>query len=308
MADSERWERFRLRDDDVIITTPSKCGTTWMQTIVGMLLRDTVELPPIGTICPWLDMQIRTEEEVFALLDAQTGRRFIKTHTPLDGLPFNSHVTYIAVIRHPLDVALSDRDHMANMLRERAVELREAVSGRFEPVAEQEEAPEDDSDYLRWFIDNDREPTGSGPNGLDDYCQQMRAYWDARTEPNVHLFHYADMWNDLDSEMRRVAAALEVSVDETRWPAFVEAATLTSMRARATKAAPDAHLGIWQSAEGFFRTGGTREWGQLLSAEEIRHFDDRLHELAGDAYGWVVGGRSGLGLRQAAASDLAAVD
>ena len=87
MADSARWERFRLRDDDVIITTPSKCGTTWMQTIVGMLLRDSVDLPPIGTISPWLDMQIRTEEEIFGLLDAQTGRRFIKTHTPLDGLP-----------------------------------------------------------------------------------------------------------------------------------------------------------------------------------------------------------------------------
>ena len=294
MADSARWERFRLRDDDVIITTPSKSGTTWMQTIVGMLLRDTVDLPPIGTICPWLDMQIRTEEEVFGLLEAQTGRRFIKTHTPLDGLPFNSSVTYIAVIRHPLDVALSDRDHMANMLRDRATEMREQVSGRFEPAPGHEEAPEDDGDFLRWFIDNAEQPTGSGPNGLDDYCQQVRTYWEARAEPNVYLFHYADLWNDLDSEMRRVAAALEVDVDEARWPSFVEAATLMSMRARASDSAPDAHLGLWKSAAGFFRSGGTRDWAALLTEQDTNHFDKRLHELAGDAYGWVTRGRSGL--------------
>ena len=47
-------------------------------------------------------------------------------------------------------------------------------------------------------------------------------YWDARAEPNVHLFHYADMWNDLDGEMRRVAAALGVPVDEARWPSVRE--------------------------------------------------------------------------------------
>lgn len=295
MADSARWERFQLRPDDVIITTPSKSGTTWMQTIVGMLLRNTVELPPIGTICPWLDMQIRTEEEIFGLLDGQTERRFIKTHTPLDGLPFNRSVTYIAVIRHPLDVALSDRDHMANMLRDRTDELREAASGPYEPVSVQtDKAPEDPAELLRWFIDNDEQATGSGPNGLDDYCQQIRTYWDARDQPNVHLFHYADMWNDLDAEMRRVAAALHVPVDEARWPSFVDAATLKSMRQRASDSAPDAHLGLWKSAEGFFRSGGTREWPALLTAAEIDHFDQRLHELAGGAYGWVMRGRAGL--------------
>lgn len=294
MADSARWQRFEMRPNDVIITTPSKCGTTWMQTIVGMLLRDRVDLPPIGTISPWLDMQIRTEDEVFGLLAAQTTRRFIKTHTPLDGLPLNPSVTFIAVIRHPLDVALSDRDHMANMLRERAAEMREAVAGRYEPPAHKQEAPEDLADFLRWFIDNHEQPTGSGPYGLEDYCQQVGTYWDARDEPNVHLFHYSDLWNDLDPEMRRVAAALDVEIDEARWPAFAECATLKSMRARATESAPDAHLGLWQSAEGFFRSGGTRDWAALLTQQEIDHFDERLRELAGDAYGWIINGRAAL--------------
>jgi aryl sulfotransferase len=293
-ADSARWGRFTIRPDDVVITTPSKCGTTWMQTIVGMLLLDRVELgAPISAISPWLDMLIHSDDEVFGILDEQDHRRFIKSHTPLDGIPLRSTMTYIAVMRHPLDVALSDRDHAENMRIERALELRNAAVG--EPDLGdfvREKAPDDPAEYLRWFIDNDEPPSGSGPYGLQDYCQQMLTYWDAREASNVHLFHYADMWADLDGQMRRVAEALGVPVDETRWPTFVEGATLSSMRARAADTAPNAHQGLWESPEKFFRAGGTRDWASLLTAAEIAHFKDRMHELAGDAASWALEGQA----------------
>ena len=143
----------------------------------------------------------------------------------------------------------------------------------------------------RWFINNEEPPTGSGPNGLDDYCQQIRTYWDARDAQNVHLFHYTDMWADLNSEMRRVATALDVPVNENRWPAFVDAAGLTSMRSRAAITAPEADMGLWSSPEQFFRSGGTRDWASLLTPDEIAHFERRLRELAGDAVAWAAGGR-----------------
>ena len=292
-ADSARWEKFTIRPDDVIITTPSKCGTTWMQTIVGMLLYDRVELgAPISTISPWLDMLLHSDDEVFAILDQQQNRRFIKSHTPLDGIPLRSTVTYIAIARHPLDVALSDLDHGDNMRVEHALELRNAAVG--EPDLSdvvREKAPDDPADYLRWFIDNHEPPSGSGPYGLEDYCQQILTYWDEREASNVHLFHYADMWADLDGQMRRVADALGVTVDEERWPDFVEGATLSSMRARAAHTAPNAHQGIWESPEQFFRAGGTRDWASLLTAAEIAHFEERIHELAGEAASWALAGQ-----------------
>lgn len=297
MADSERWRRFAFRDDDIVISTPSKCGTTWMQAIVGMLVMGRTDLgEPISQVSPWLDMLIWTDDEVFERLASQTHRRFIKTHTPLDGVPRHPSVTYICVIRHPLDVALSDRDHAANQRDDHAVELRVAASG--EPDADlvlPEEGPDDPAAYLRWFIDNDNEPVGSGPYGLADYCQQVRTYWDARTAPNVHLFHYADMWRDLDGEMRRVAGVLGVEVDERTWPGFVEAATIDSMRSRAALTAPNADDDMWRSPEGFFKAGGTRGWAELLDPDDLEHFDERLRELAGDASAWVLRGRAGLG-------------
>jgi len=296
MADSARWTRFSFRPDDIVITTPSKCGTTWMQTIVGMLVLDRTDLgAPISTISPWLDMLIRSDADVFGQLERQSHRRFVKTHTPLDGIPRHPSVTYIAIVRHPLDVAMSDRDHFENERADRAVELRNAATGPPDPeLAPYELPPEDPGEYLRWFIDNDRPPTGSGPNGLDDYCQQVRTYWDARSAPNVHLFHYADLWADLDAEMRRVAAVLGVDIDDARWPAFVDAAGMSSMRSRAAVTAPEAHLGLWVSPERFFRAGGTRDWASAMSASETLHFERRLRALADDAADWAAHGRSAL--------------
>lgn len=293
MADSSRWERFEFRDDDIVISTPSKCGTTWMQNIVGMLVLGRPVLDaPIGPLSPWLDMLVRTDEEVFGLLDAQQHRRWIKTHTPLDGLPLHPTVTYITVIRHPLDVALSDRDHRANQNGQRTHELRLAAAGPPGPPLGR--GPDDATGYLRWFIGNDLPPTGSGPNGLADFCEQVTTYWTARHHPNVHLFHYQDLWDDLDGEMRRVAELLGITIDEQRWSAFVEAATLDSMRSRASDTAPDAHLGLWHDTTDFFRSGGTRDWSTLLSDVELDHFHERLERLAAGATPWVLRGRSAI--------------
>jgi aryl sulfotransferase len=296
MADSDRWRRFTFREDDIVITTPSKCGTTWMQTIVGMLVLGRPDLgEPISQLSPWLDMLVYTDAEVFGRLDRQTHRRFIKTHTPLDGIPRLPSVTYLCVIRHPLDVALSDRDHADNMRADHAIDMRLAASGAADPaIPTPEEGPEATGDYLRWFIDNDNQPTGSGPYGLADYCQQVLTYWEARAAPNVHLFHYADMWGDLDAEMRRVADVVGVRIDEDAWPAFVEGATIDRMRSRAAITAPNADIGMWRSAEGFFKVGGTRRWASHLAPADLDHLRDRLRALAGDAAEWIVRGRAAL--------------
>jgi len=295
MADSARWERFRFREDDIVISTPSKCGTTWMQNIVGMLVLDRPVLGvPISTVSPWLDMLIRTDEEVFGVLDAQQHRRWIKTHTPLDGLPMHPSVTYIVVIRHPLDVALSDRDHRANEDEGQAYELRLAAAGAPDPSWTREPEPQDIADFLRWFIDNDAPPTGSGPHGLADFCHQVTTYWAQRNTPNVHLFHYQDLWEDLPGEMRRVADSLGVTVAEARWPEFVEAATYESMKSRAAETAPEAHLALWRDTSSFFRLGGNRNWASFLTDSDIAHFRQRLTVLAGDAERWVVAGRAGI--------------
>src|SRR4051794_30983229 len=106
--DSGRWDGFKFRDGDIVISTRSKSGTTWTQMICALLVLQTTELPaPLATLSPWLDWLIVPRDRVVAELEAQRHRRFIKTHTPLDGIPIDPRATYVVVARHPLDLAVS---------------------------------------------------------------------------------------------------------------------------------------------------------------------------------------------------------
>jgi aryl sulfotransferase len=79
---------------------------------------------PLAHLSPWLDWLVMPLDTVLDRLAAQTHRRFIKTHTPLDGVPISPLATYIVVARHPLDAAVSLYHQGSNMNRERLRELR----------------------------------------------------------------------------------------------------------------------------------------------------------------------------------------
>src|SRR5690242_19482225 len=53
--DSARWAHFTPRDDDLVVSTPYKSGTTWTQEIVLHLVFLGREVPYHGEVSPWLD-------------------------------------------------------------------------------------------------------------------------------------------------------------------------------------------------------------------------------------------------------------
>ena len=123
--DSARWEGFSFRPGDIVISTRSNGGTTWMQMICALLIFQTPELPaPLGKLSPWLDWLITPRQQVvLARLEARTHRRFIKTHMPLDGIPLDPRAAYIVVGRHPLDLAVSLYHQSNNINRDRVRKL-----------------------------------------------------------------------------------------------------------------------------------------------------------------------------------------
>lgn len=53
VADSARWEGFQFRDGDIVISTPPKCGTTWTQMLVALLVFGSPDLPrPLAELSP----------------------------------------------------------------------------------------------------------------------------------------------------------------------------------------------------------------------------------------------------------------
>jgi aryl sulfotransferase len=140
--DSARWDGFPFRQGDIVISTRSKSGTTWVQMICALLIFQTADLPaPLSTLSPWLDWLIMPREDVFARLDAQRHRRFVKTHTPLDGIPIDPRATYIVVARHPLDMAVSLFHQGANLNRARIAELTRTATPDTTPTPAADATP-----------------------------------------------------------------------------------------------------------------------------------------------------------------------
>lgn len=90
LTDSTRWTGFPSRPGDIVISSPARCGTTWLQMICALLIFQDEALPaPLTVLSPWLDMSLRPLDDVREQLAAQRHRRFIKTHTPLRGLTWH---------------------------------------------------------------------------------------------------------------------------------------------------------------------------------------------------------------------------
>jgi aryl sulfotransferase len=272
--DSGRWSGFPLRQGDIVVSTRSKHGTTWVQAICLMLILGSPELPaPLGELSPWLDWRVVPRDEVWAGLAAQRHRRVIKTHTPLDGVPIDDRATYLVVARHPLDAAVSLYHQGDNIDRERV----SALTGTTRPSGDEWRAPVDE--WLRAWIAHDAAPRAE-LDSLPGVMWHIGDAWRRRHQPNVVLVHYADLSADLDGEMRRLSRELGTDVPGREWPALVAAAGFASMRRRARDLAPDHPLGVLRDRRRFFRRGTSGEGRALLTATDLRAYRDRVGALA----------------------------
>ena len=84
ITDPGRWATWTPREGDILVCTPPKCGTTWTQTILAMLVHGGPELPQkLPDLSPWVDADLGVPaKDVAAELARQRGRRVVKTHTP----------------------------------------------------------------------------------------------------------------------------------------------------------------------------------------------------------------------------------
>src|ERR1700749_494272 len=109
--DSTIWNDFRFRDDDIVIATHGKSGTTWTQQIIGQLLFNGSAETHIGDMSPWLDLRWPPNEVKLPMVEAQTHRRFLKTHLPIDALVFSPKTKYIYIGRDGRDALWSLYNH-----------------------------------------------------------------------------------------------------------------------------------------------------------------------------------------------------
>jgi aryl sulfotransferase len=227
-------------------------------------------------------MQTREVGDVIADLEAQRHRRFIKTHTPLDGLCFDEAVTYICVGRDPRDVAISWSHFQDNINLQALFAARERAVGNEDLAAmyrDWEPAPTDPLARFWHWVDGSTEGELTHVN-LASTMHHLATFWEVREQSNVLLVHYADLQRDLEGEMRRIAQQLDIDIDEARLRGLVAAAGFDAMRERADEIAPDSSQGLWHNNRAFFNSGRNGQWQVLLDDAGRRRYAERVKQLA----------------------------
>ena len=287
--DSARWDHFKPRNGDVIVATPAKCGTTWTQMLCALLIHQTPELPqPLTVLSRWLDRHTEPVEDVIAHFEGQNFRRVVKTHTPLDGLPYWDDVTYVVCGRDPRDAFLSMQDHVANVSAEtRADTLRRAG------LPPDFTFPTDPNQMFPIWLTTGTNPWMSDGFPTGSVLYFSKTYWEYRRLPNIVFLNYRDLLADRDGEMRRLSAALGIAVDEAVWPSLVAAAGFAAMKEHASDNAPGAHLGEWADDASFFRKARKGEWQSVLNDENKALYERvALERLGPQLKTWLESGKS----------------
>jgi aryl sulfotransferase len=282
--DSTIWNEFSFRNDDIIIASYAKAGTTWVQQIVTQLLFDAKPDVDVSHISPWLDLRVVPRQIKLSTLEGQTHRRIIKTHLPVDALVFSSKARYLYVARDGRDVVWSMYNHQANA-NQLWYDAMNKTPGLVGPPIER--PPADIRQYWRDWIDHDGHPWWP-------FWENVRTWWAIRDLPNVLFLHFANLKQDLPAEIRRIAAFLDLPVKEEHWEAILEHCSFTWMKANATKSVPAGGV-FWDGgAEVFIHRGVNGRWKDTLTPEEIAEYEARaVQELGPECAHWLFTGERG---------------
>jgi aryl sulfotransferase len=252
-----------------------------MQQIIAQLMFGGDPGLEVAEMSPWMDLRVPPKEVKLPVVEAQTHRRFVKTHLPVDALVFSPKAKYIYIGRDGRDVVWSLYNHHSNANATWYAALND-TPGRVGPPIEP--PPADIRQYFREWLDQDGYP-------FWPFWDNVRTWWGIRQLPNVCFVHFAELKRDMPGTMRRLAEFLEIPIDESRWDAIVEYCSFDWMKRNATKSVP---LGgaFWDAgAQVFIHKGVNGRWKDTLSAEVAAAYEKRaVQELGAECARWIATG------------------
>ncbi len=280
--DSTAWNDFVFRDDDVIIGTYAKSGTTWMQQIVSQLIFNGEEGLPVADMSPWLDLRVPPNPVKLQAVEAQTHRRFIKTHLPVDALVFSPKAKYIYIARDGRDIVWSLHNHHSTA-NEKFYDTLNNTPGRVGPALGK--PLEDKREYFLQWLEWDGFPWWP-------FWENIKSWWDIRELPNVMLSHFANLKSDMEGEIVKIAEFLEIEIDPSKWDDIVKHCSFDYMKEHASDSVPLGGI-LWEGgAKSFIHKGTNDRWKDTLTSEDIRRYEQIAHEKLGpECATWMMTGQ-----------------
>jgi len=252
VAGFESGQRYRAAPGDIFVASYPKCGTTWTQYIVYLLLNDARPLTAgqkVDDVFPHL------EEVGQDVVQALPQPRLIKTHLPLERTPWSPQARYVYVARNPFDCAVSFYHHTRGFVRH-----YDFAAGTWDA-------------FFECFL--------AGEVDFGDYFDNLLSWWPRRRNANVLFLTYERMLADPVAAVTEIARflggrAAALAADAVALQRVVRASSFVEMRR---------DQGRWSSERpqdmpAFVRRGVVGDAANYFSAEQWARLADKLRVRA----------------------------
>jgi len=244
----ESGQRYRAAAGDVFVASYPKCGTTWTQYIVYLLVNAG---RPLAAEQRLEDVFPHLEEVGAEAVRALPQPRLVKTHLVYERTPWNAAAKYIYVARNPFDCAVSFYHHTRGFVRH-----YDFAAGTWDTFFEC---------FVRGEVD------------FGDYFDHLLSWWPQRAAANALFLTYERMLEAPAAAVRALAVflggrAAELARDEQRLDAVVRASGFEHMsrdQARWSSARP-------ADMPAFVRKGTVGDWRNQFSAEQARRLAEKF--------------------------------
>ncbi len=243
---------YPARAGDIFISTYPKCGTTWAQHIVYLILHRG---EPLSSDRRMTDEIPQLEEVGRETVEALPDPRCIKTHLPFQLTPHHREARYIYVARNPFDCAVSFYHHTRGF-----VQLYDFAEGSFD-------------DFFECFV--------AGEVDFGDYFDNLIPWYEQRDDENVLFLTYEQMKAAPDEAIIAVGNFLgpgcaAIVQDDEILKRILRHSSFDSMRTDQDR---------WSSRRpkdmpAFIRTGQVGDWMNHFSAEQARRLGEKFARRA----------------------------
>lgn len=232
---------------DIFIVTYPKCGTTWVQCILYLLLNKGVPVEPGKSINDFIP---HLEEVGKDRIKDLPRPRVIKTHLPYHLTPYSAQAKYIYIARNPKDCCVSFYHHTKGFPRHYAF-----LDGNFD-------------DYFEVFV--------KGEVDFGDYFDHILSWISRKNDQNVLFLLYEKMKENTEQNIKRIGEFLGSPFLESCSDDHIFSLVLKYSSIDAMKRTPD----TWSSrrppgVENFIRRGIVGDWRNYFSEEQIQRLDDK---------------------------------